>query len=74
MLKSLEAPPLTWLTWGGFLTTAREQGTMERLGRVAQLVRAPRLHRGGPRFEPVRAHHFPHRFGLEDFEKFKVAL
>ena len=33
------------------------QGTMEGLGRVAQLVRAPRLHRGGPRFESVRAHH-----------------
>jgi hypothetical protein len=27
------------------------------IGRLAQLVRAPRLHRGGPRFEPVTAHH-----------------
>src|ERR1035441_9933499 len=27
-------------------------------GRVAQLVRAPRLHRGGPGFESLRAHHF----------------
>ncbi len=26
-------------------------------GRVAQLVRAPRLHRGGPGFESLRAHH-----------------
>jgi hypothetical protein len=33
--------------------------TQERLlvGRVAQLVRAPRLHRGGPGFESLRAHH-----------------
>ena len=31
---------------------------MELLGgRVAQLVRAPRLHRGGPGFESLRAHH-----------------
>ena len=74
MLKSLEAPPLTWLTWGEFLTTAREQGTMERLGRVAQLVRAPRLHRGGPRFEPVRAHHFSKPIRVENFEKVKVEL
>src|SRR5215217_5704679 len=29
-------------------------------GRVAQLVRAPRLHRGGPGFESLRAHHSPH--------------
>src|SRR5229473_187083 len=27
------------------------------LGRVAQLVRAPASHAGGPRFESVRAHH-----------------
>ncbi len=29
-------------------------------GRLAQLVRAPRLHRGGRGFEPLTAHHKPH--------------
>ena len=28
-------------------------------GRLAQLVRAPRLHRGGRRFESCTAHHLP---------------
>ena len=35
-------------------------GTRKRLqGRLAQSVRAPRLHRGGRRFEPTTAHHSP---------------
>ena len=29
---------------------------MKRFGRLAQLARAPRLHRGGRRFEPYIAH------------------
>ena len=33
-------------------------------GRVAQLVRAPRLHRGGPGFESLRAHHQTERIFL----------
>ena len=41
----------------------RERGSWHNkksfFGRLAQLVRAPRLHRGGPRFEPVIAHHPP---------------
>ena len=32
-------------------------GTLARVGRLAQLVRAPRLHRGGRWFEPSSAHH-----------------
>src|SRR6202022_2214171 len=32
-----------------------------RSGRLAQLVRAPALQAGGPRFEPVPAHHTLHR-------------
>lgn len=32
------------------------QVTTRLLGRLAQLVRAPRLHRGSRRFEPVIAH------------------
>jgi hypothetical protein len=29
-------------------------------GRLAQLVRAPALQAGGPRFEPASAHHSSH--------------
>ena len=37
-----------------------------RLGRLAQLVRAPRLHRGGRGFEPLTAHSYLSRQRLSD--------
>src|SRR3954463_9134232 len=48
------APPRRNLT-----TVADAAVVMLSLGRLAQLVRAPRLHRGGHRFEPCTAHHPP---------------
>ena len=40
---------------------------LQRQGRLAQLARAPRLHRGGRGFEPLSAHHSPSPFGHEGF-------
>ena len=34
------------------------ESTAKHEGRVAQLVRAPASHAGGPEFESPRAHHF----------------
>ena len=45
------------LPYGDFL-----EYNVIRLGRVAQLVRAPRLHRGGQGFESLSAHNFKTAF------------
>lgn len=37
-----------------------------RVGRIAQLVRAPRLHRGGRGFEPLSAHQRIGAVGLDE--------
>jgi hypothetical protein len=48
-------------------------------GRLAQLVRAPALQAGGPRFEPATAHHKNHsaphsKLLLTDLQHFQAAM
>src|SRR5262245_63489293 len=43
----------------GQLALVRAAALNRRRGRLAQLVRASRLHREGPRFESVAAHQMP---------------
>ena len=58
-VKMFEGHAATVAPWGCRCQHS-DRMKLPRFGRVAQLVRAPRLHRGGPGFESLRAHQTLH--------------